>query len=88
MNISVGSGMIAVFIDKEYCVKNLHGLMRIHGSGNVGNLRKITINELAESLVVFDCAASAAATDVEFKVWDAEGVLHVDQHQPGFGLVC
>ncbi len=88
MNIGIRGGMITVFIDKEDRVKNLHGLVRIHGGGDVGDVSKITIDELAESFVIFDCAASAAAADVEFKVWDAEGVLHIDQHQPGFCLIC
>ena len=49
--------------------------------------RQVAIDEFAQARVVVHGAASTAAADVELEFGDAEGVLHVDQHQPGFGLV-
>ena len=50
-------------------------------------LPQIAIDEFTQADVIVHGAASAAPADIEFKVGDAEGVLHVDQHQPGFGRI-
>jgi len=72
---------------KKDGVKDLHGFVRIQGGSDVGDIAEVSINEFAQTRVIFHCAAPGAATDVEFKLGDAERVLHIDQHQPGFGRI-
>ena len=38
MNIGVGCGVVAILIHKEDGVEDLHGLVRIHGGGDVGDI--------------------------------------------------
>src|SRR6266498_1046207 len=87
MNVSIGRGMIAILIHKENRMEDLHGFMRVHREGNLGDAAQIAIYEFAETSVVFHRAASAATTDVKLKIGDAEGILHIDQHQPGFSRI-
>ncbi len=79
--------MISIFIHKEDGMEDLHGHVRVHGGGDLRDIPQIAINEFTQTNIVFHCAASTSPTDVEFKLGDAEGVLHIDQHQPGFGRI-
>ena len=53
----------------------------------MGDIAEVAVDEFTQAHVVFDGTPSTATADVEFKIWQAEGVLYVDQHQPGGGLV-
>src|SRR4030095_13879404 len=87
MNIGIGRGMIALFIHKENRVEDLHGYVCVHRGGDFGDASQIAINEFAQTYVIFHRAASAATANIKFEVWDTEGVLHVDQHEPGSGRI-
>jgi hypothetical protein len=87
MNIGVGGGMDSVLVHEEDGVEDLHGSMSVHRGSDVGNVPQVAIDELAQADVVVHGAASAFAAHVKLEIGDAEGVLHVHQHQPGFALV-
>src|SRR5581483_6196003 len=56
--------------------------MCVHRSGDMCDRAEIAINEFTQPYIIFDRAASAAARDEEFKLRDAECVLHVHQQEP------
>ena len=87
VDIGVGGGMIAVLIDEEGGVEDLQSAVGVHGGGDVRDGIQVAIDELTQAGVIFHRATSAAPTDKQFEAGEAEGVLHVDQHQPGAGLV-
>ncbi len=68
-------------------MENLHGLVRIHGGRDLGDNAQVSVDEFAQAAVIVHCTRSAAASHIQFKSRNAESVLHVHQHQPGFGLV-
>ncbi len=79
--------MIAVLVHKENGVEDLHGQVRIHRGGDVGDLSQVAIDKLTQADIILHGATSAAPAHIQLKVGDAERVLHVDQHQPGFGRI-
>ncbi len=87
MNIGIRRGVISIFIYKEDSMEDLHGHVCIHGGGDVCDVPQVAIDKLAKARVVFYCTTATAAANIEFKVRDAKGVLHVDEHQPGFGRI-
>src|SRR6266496_3535825 len=87
MNVGVGSRMIPILIYKENCMEHLHGFVRIHSSSDLRDPSQVAIEEFAQTGVVFHGAASAATTDVEFKLRNTKCILHINQHQPDFGRI-
>ena len=81
MNIGVGRGMFSIFVYKKYRMEYLLREVRIHGGGDVCDVPQIAINEFAQADVIVHGALSAAAGDEEFKVWDAECILRVNQQK-------
>ena len=55
--------------------------------GGLGAAAEVAVDEFAQADVVVHGGAATGTCHVEFEFGDAEGVLHVDQHQPGGGLV-
>src|SRR6185503_18944450 len=79
--------MIPVSIHEEDGMEDLHGHVCVHGGSDVRNARKIAIDKFTQAGIIFHCTPAAATAHIQFEIRDAEGVLHVDQHQPGSSLV-
>ncbi len=79
--------MIPVLIHKEDRMEHLHRHMRVHRGSDLCDGPQIAVDELTQPRVVFHRAAPAAPAHVQLKLGNTESVLHVDQHQPGFGRI-
>ena len=73
--------MLAVRIDQEHRVENLHGRVGVEGGMDCGDRRQVAVDEGAQAGVVLHSAAPRAAADEQLEVRQAEGVLHVDGQQ-------
>ena len=78
MDVCVWGGMISVCIHKEDGMEDLLRHVSVHGGDDVCEVTDVAIDEFTQTDVIVHGAASAAATDKEFKAWDREGVLRVD----------
>ena len=83
----VGGRVLSFGVHQEGRVEDLHGQVGVHGGGDVGDAVQVVVDEAAQADVVLHRAAARPPGDEEFEVGQAEGVLHIDEHQGDAGRI-
>src|SRR5690625_138091 len=80
-DLDMGGGLVTILIEPEGGGEDLKGEMRVESTGDLGDMRKVAVDETSSTIDIFRRTTTTAASDVEATLRKTEVLLHIDQEE-------